>query len=144
MTNNFSLDRSQEEKDRNVDDSNEKSDNYHILFISCNKEDSRNQNDDIFVYCQDIVPSYEYLLIVLNIFLLTWLNLSASFTENCSLSQLKLCSVSLFKELEYSLLPFITANLELTSPSRYIMPARPIVSTNSINIRFLKDDKSFY
>lgn len=51
MANNFSLDRSQEEKHRNVDDSNEKSDNYHILLISCNKEDSSNQNDDIFVYC---------------------------------------------------------------------------------------------
>jgi hypothetical protein len=51
MTNNFSLDRSQEEKDGDVDDSNKKSDNNHILFIGCDKEDSSNQDDNIFIYC---------------------------------------------------------------------------------------------
>lgn len=71
MTYNFGLDRSQEEKGRNIDDSNEKSDDYNILFITCNKEDSSDKDYNIFVDCQDIVPSYEHLFVILNIIVVT-------------------------------------------------------------------------
>lgn len=116
MRDNLGLNGSQKDKDRDVDGSNEGHDDDDCMFVWGDEEDSGDEDDTIFIDGKDVMPCNEDLFIVLNRDWLTWLNLSAILTENWSLNQIKLWSVSFFKAFENKLLPLITANFELTSP----------------------------
>lgn len=66
MRDNLSLNRSQEDKDGDVDGSNEGHDNDDCMFVGSNEEDSSDEDDAIFIDGKDVVPSYEHLFVVLN------------------------------------------------------------------------------
>jgi hypothetical protein len=82
VTDNFGLNGSQEQKNRDIDGSNEEDDDDDGLLVGSDEEDGGYENDAIFVDGEDVMPGYEHLFVVLCIIKDTWLNLSAILTEN--------------------------------------------------------------
>ena len=66
MRNYFCLDRSQEEKNRNVNRWDEECDDENCVFVGWDEENGCYENYKIFIDGQYVVPNNEHLLIVLN------------------------------------------------------------------------------